>query len=79
MVFTCHTMQQNLQSHVYGKRYIGRFFLFQGGETDQIQRIDNDVANMNTIQKYFIAIPLNFKCPLSCTEQNICKSYNSSK
>ena len=30
------------------------FITTQGGETDQIQRIDSDVAKMNTISKSFI-------------------------
>ena len=37
---------------------------------DLIQSIDSDVTNMNTILKCFIAIPLEFKYPLTCPVQN---------
>ena len=44
--------------------------LNQGGEMDQIQRIDSDVTNMNTFSKSFIAIPWKFKYSLTCPVQN---------
>ena len=47
-----------------------QFKLMQGGKTDLIQRIDNDVTNMNTISKGFIAIPWKFACSLTCHVQN---------
>ena len=41
----------------------------QEGEAAQIQRIDSDVADMNTIKKFY-PNEWKFKCPLTCPLQN---------